>query len=188
LSTNSSTAPATITPLWSAPADSGGGAITYEWNFTQGIAASGTTGGTSGTGQSVGAGDFTFQVRACNPGGCSSYASAAVHIATPPSSGVVADGGYINHVKNSKNPSDPNLYYWHYLSICVSNLTAGNYTLNFSNDGAANYKQITLALPASGCVATGQQGGTSTSGGVSTDWFQIEVVGQFFTPHYTPWT
>ena len=85
LNTNSSTATATITPQWSGPADSGGGSLTYDWNFTQGSSASGTTGGTSGSGQSVGQGDYTFQVRACNTGRlCSGYVSASVHINNPP--------------------------------------------------------------------------------------------------------
>ena len=87
LSTNSTTATATITPSWSGPADSGGGAITYQWNFTQGLPAtvSGSTSGTSAPGQSVGQGDFTFQVRACNPGGCSGYVSASRRIDPAPS-------------------------------------------------------------------------------------------------------
>jgi hypothetical protein len=85
ISTNSSTATATITPSWSGPVDAGGGAITYQWNFTQGSSASGSTTGTSGNSQNVGAGDYTFQVRACNPGGCSGYAtSSSVHINNPP--------------------------------------------------------------------------------------------------------
>jgi hypothetical protein len=85
LNTNSSTATATITPSWSGPADAGGGSITYQWNFTQGSSASGSTGGTSGNSQNVGAGDYAFQVRACNPAGCSGYSgSGSVHINNPP--------------------------------------------------------------------------------------------------------
>ncbi|MET4705811.1 Ig-like domain-containing protein [Frigoribacterium sp. UYMn621] len=86
LNSNSSTATATITPSWSGPADSGGGGVTYQWNFTQGSAASGSTTGTTGIAQNVGAGDYTFQVRACNAGRlCSAYAtSASRHIDNPP--------------------------------------------------------------------------------------------------------
>jgi len=60
--------------------------VTYQWNFTQGSSASGSTTGTTGTAQNVGAGDYSFQVRACNAGGlCSAYAaSASRHIDTPP--------------------------------------------------------------------------------------------------------
>lgn len=86
LNTNSSTATATLTPQWSAPSDNGGGAITYNWNFTQGLSASGSTGGTSAGGYSAGAGDYAFQVQACNPAGCSSYVSSGtVHINAAPS-------------------------------------------------------------------------------------------------------
>lgn len=185
LNTNSSTATAVITPQWSSPADDGGGAITYEWNFTQGIGASGSTSGTSGNGQSVGQGDYTFQVRACNPGGCSGYVAASRHIDPPPPTGNVANGGYVGYAQNGT--SGP-YYYWHYLNICVSNLAAGSYTLKFYNDTQGYYKQIIMSLPANGCVNTNQQGGTPTPGGQSTDWIQIEVVGQFFTPHYQPWS
>jgi len=114
---------------------------------------------------------------------------AATSAPPPPApSGRVADGGYVGYAKNSKNPSDPNYYYWHYLSICVSNMTSGTYTLNFSNDSVSNYRTMSLQLPADGCVSTGQQGGTSTQSGLSSDWFKIEVVGQFFTPQYQPWS
>ncbi|MDB5621421.1 hypothetical protein, partial [Tardiphaga sp.] len=86
LNSNSSTATATITPSWSGVADSGGGGVTYQWNFTTAPNASGTTTGTIGSAQSVGAGDYTFQVRACNAGGlCSAYvASATRHVDPPP--------------------------------------------------------------------------------------------------------
>ncbi len=84
LSTNSAYAPATITPGWSSPSNTGGGSITYNWNFTQGISASGSTPGTAGSGQGVGAGNYTFRVQACNPGGCSGYVTASVTITTPP--------------------------------------------------------------------------------------------------------
>lgn len=180
LNTNSSTATATVTPSWSGPADNGGGSITYEWNFTQGSSASGSTTGTSGGGQSVGAGDYAFQVRACNPGGCSAYASSAsVHINPPPPSGYVYDAGYVGASGG---------YYWHYLGLCVSNLSAGSYSVAFANDTQGVYKTVTLSLPANGCVNTGSQGGTTTSTGVSSDWIQITVVGQFATPQYKPWS
>ena len=105
-----------------------------------------------------------------------------------PASGYVDDGGYVGYAKNSRNPSDPNYYYWHHLAICVSNLNPGTYTLKLSNDGVSNYHTMTLSLPESGCVSTGQQGGTTTQSGVSADWFVIEVVGQFTTPRYQPWS
>lgn len=106
----------------------------------------------------------------------------------PAPSGYVDDGGYVGYAKNSLNPSDPNHYYWHYLALCVSNLKAGSYTLKFSADTVSNYHTMTMNLPANGCVSTGQQGGTLTPGGVSSDWYVIEVVGQFKTGRYQPWT
>jgi hypothetical protein len=178
LSTNSSTATATITPTWSAPSNTGGGSITYEWSYTAGVSGSGSTTGTSGGARSVGQGDYTFQVRACNPGGCSSYVSDSVHINPPPPSGYVDDGGYVGASGG---------YYWHWLNLCVSNLTPGTYTVAFSNDTQGQYKTDVLSLPANGCINTGSQGGTTTSGGQSGDWISMEVVGQFITPRYQPW-
>lgn len=114
--------------------------------------------------------------------------SAAPAAPAPAPSGYVDDGGYVGYAKNSFNTADSNFYYWHYLTLCVANLTAGNYTLIFSNDGATNYHSTTATLPASGCIRTDQQGGTLTEAGVGSDWFTIEVVGQFTTPQYQPWT
>lgn len=180
LNTNSTTATATITPTWSGPADSGGGSVTYTWNFTTAPSASGTTAGTSGNAQSVGAGDYTFQVRACNAGGlCSGYVAASRHIDPPPPTGYVYDAGYVGFSAG---------YYYHYLGLCTSNLVAGTYNVTFANDTQGAYKTIALSLPANGCINTGSQGGTTTVGGVSTDWIQLTVVGQFATPQYRPWS
>lgn len=140
LSTNSSTAPATITPQWSAPADNGGGAITYEWNFTQGSSASGSTGGTSGNGQSVGAGDYTFQVRACNPGGCSGYVSAARHInPTPPSATMLfgSDTGVVIGCNGGK---------CRHLKFTVYNIPTGNYTVQCLQMDGSFQTQASVAL------------------------------------------
>jgi hypothetical protein len=182
LNTNSSTATATITPSWSGPADSGGGSVTYKWNFSQGSSASGSTTGTSGSSQSVGAGDYTFQVRACNQGGlCSGYVSATRHINPPPPSGHVYDAGFVGQNQTDK-------MYYHYLGLCVANLVAGTYNVTFFNDSQGAYKTLSLSLPANGCINTKSQGGTSTPTGISSDWFQIDVAGQFSTPRYNPWS
>jgi hypothetical protein len=91
-STNSSTAPAFITPTWGAPADQGGGSLRSEWTYTQGLSGSGS--GPSGPGgQTVGPGDYSFQVRVCNPGACSAYVSASVHIDNPPRVMTIATNG-----------------------------------------------------------------------------------------------
>jgi len=180
LNTNSSTATATITPSWSGPADDGGGSITYNWNFTQGISASGVTGGTSGSGQSVGAGDYTFQVQACNPGGCSAYVAASRHIDVPPPSAWVSDGG-----AESGNPP------YHWLRLTVANFPAGTYNVacyaDGTNGGATPYKTVTIALPANGSVVTSCHAKTDPAP-APPGWLMIEIVGVMFTPHYTPWT
>lgn len=108
----------------------------------------------------------------------------------PPASpsGYVGDGGYVGYAKNSRSSTDPNFYYWHYLALCVSNLTPGTYTLRFSSDTVSDYFSMAASLPANGCISTGQQGGTLTQGGTSSDWYSIEVVGQFTTARYQPWT
>ena len=81
--TNSSTATATITPRWAVPADDGGGAITYTWTHNTG---SGNTQGFSGGSRSVGEGDYSFTVQACNPAGCGATSGDSVHINPPPPS------------------------------------------------------------------------------------------------------
>lgn len=106
--------------------------------------------------------------------------------ATP--AGYLDDGGYYSYDVNHKNPADTNYYYWHYLLICVSDLNAGNYTLVLSNDTQNSYATFSLQLPSSGCVNTGQLGGTLTSSGSAGDWYSIEVSGQFTTQRYQPWT
>jgi hypothetical protein len=89
---NSTQAPAQITPIWYATSgDTSGGTITYQWNYTQGSSAYGSTTKTYGTAQTVGAGTYAFQVRACNalglsgdPRGCSGYVSSAPFGVTNP--------------------------------------------------------------------------------------------------------
>jgi hypothetical protein len=84
MNSSRSTANSTITPVWGAPADDGGGQLSYEWNYTQGTSGGGSTTGTAGGAATVGAGDYAFQVRACNPAGCSGYVGAGVHVNPPP--------------------------------------------------------------------------------------------------------
>lgn len=87
-------APAILTPGWYLPALDGGGSVTYEWNFTLGLTGTPPANvfpNSTSVGltilQPVGVGDYAFQVRACNPGGCSDYApSAIVHINPAPPS------------------------------------------------------------------------------------------------------
>ncbi len=153
INTNSPTATATITPSWSGPADSGGGAITYQWNFTQGSSASGSTSGTSGGGQNVGAGDYTFQVRACNPGGCSAYATSATrHINPPPMVVTIAKGARGNSATCTSTAC-------YYIAINASGFAANTtYTVSLETDhyadgskGAmAQYGTINITMDSSG--------------------------------------
>lgn len=83
LRTNSSTATATLTPVWSGPSDNGGGQLTYNWRYTDG-AGDGATPGTTGGTRNVGAGTYGFEVQACNPGGCSTWVGDTVTITAPP--------------------------------------------------------------------------------------------------------
>jgi hypothetical protein len=89
--TNSSTANASITPQWAVPGDQGGGAITYTWALNDG--QTGSTPGFTGGSRSVGAGDYSFTVVACNPAGCSPASGNSVHINPPPPSIAMSKGG-----------------------------------------------------------------------------------------------
>jgi large repetitive protein len=178
LSTNSATANATITPTWSGPGDSGGGSLTFEWAYTQGVSGSDSTAGNVGAAQVVGQGNYAFQVRACNPGGCSAFAGASVSIAAPPPSASVSDGGLIGG-----GPA-------HYLRLNVANFVAGSYTVKCyadgTNGGTTAYQSAVMSLPANGFVITpcpGVSGPANNPG-----WLMIEVVGVLYTGHYTPWT
>jgi hypothetical protein len=126
-------------------------------------------------------------VIACNPAGCGASSGDSVHIAPPPPSATVGDGGYVGYKQNSLNTSDPAYYYWHKLSLCVNNFTPGTYNIWFANDSQGHYGDTTISLPANGCRDTGSQGGTTTQGGSNSDWFSITVVGVLTTPHYRPW-
>ena len=71
INTSSANAPANLTPVWTAPSNTGGGTLTYTWQFIAGSAASGSTTGTQGTtlgGQP--AGDYQARVRDATPVAC----------------------------------------------------------------------------------------------------------------------
>jgi len=166
---------------WGATPDLGGGAPDYQWRQ---LPSGGwnSVGGALSASPSIGVGNTaSFEVRVCNSGGlCSSaVASNAATAPPPPPSGYIQNGGYIGF--NSG-------FYYHWLNLCVSNLAPGNYTINFYSDADGLYATGTYSLPANGCVGLNRQGGTDTQNGKSTDWFQMEVVGQFTTPQYRPWS
>ncbi|MDP3209442.1 MAG: hypothetical protein Q8M65_09870, partial [Rhodoglobus sp.] len=80
LSPGSAYAPAGLSGSWSGGSSGGGstsnGTLWYDWNYTAGSSASANTVyANSGASISAGVGTYRFQVRACNPGGCSSYAA-----------------------------------------------------------------------------------------------------------------
>jgi len=162
INSNSSTATATITPSWSGPADSGGGGVTYQWNFTQGSSASGSTTGTTGTAQNVGAGDYSFQVRACNAGGlCSGYAtSASRHIDNPPPPPAPVISFSKGGVKTGTQ------YYYH---IEATNFTANtNFSAKcYSNDGTGDVLIGTTALRSDNSTKLAFDGAGSFSGDIA---------------------
>lgn len=82
---SSGDAPADLTASWSAPASTGGGAVTYEWRI-QGATGWASTSGTSARVNNVGAGTYTLDVRAINNGSGSTgpTASDSVGVSNPP--------------------------------------------------------------------------------------------------------
>jgi hypothetical protein len=188
---NGSASAATLHASWNAltGSDTGGAAITYEWQFFGPNLAqnSGRSGYTASNSIDFGvniAGTYSFRVLACNSANqfqCGAWASSSP-IDVPGQSGHVYDAGYVGY-----NNTDHN--YYHYLGLCVSYLTPGTYNVALSNNTQGVYKTISLALPANGCVSTGTQGGTLTPAGSSTDWFQMQVLSTFLdTPRYQPWS
>lgn len=149
LSTNRSTATATITPTWAAPADSGGGSLTYEWAYTQGTSGNGTVSGTSGGGQAVGAGDYTFQVRACNPGGCSTYVSASRHIDSAPARVWVTASGRTVTLHWENVPNDWGVYtlrFWRW----GKSTHPGGFAADYCGSSEAASKQTTTITAGNG--------------------------------------
>ena len=100
LGSNSSTETAVITPQWGPPTSTGGGTMLYDWRYTSGVSGSGSTQGQTGGSQSVGEGDYAFEVRACvqerpSEDLCSSWVSASRHIDPAPRSVVLSRGSSI---------------------------------------------------------------------------------------------
>ncbi len=97
INTSSSTAPANLTPVWTAPGNTGGGTLTYTWEFVRGLSASGTTTGTQGPTQpGVDQNDYRFRLQACNPGGlCSGWVTSPVRTIAPPPKTMTISAGQI---------------------------------------------------------------------------------------------
>lgn len=96
INTSSANAPANLTAAWTAPSNTGGGTLTYTWQFVAGSAASGSTTGTQGTTlNSQPAGDYQVRVQACNPGGlCSGWVTSPVRtVANAPAMAWVTRSG-----------------------------------------------------------------------------------------------
>lgn len=66
-------APATLNMSWAAPSDSGGGNLTYNWEFTKGASDTGNTTNRTASVGGKAAGTYAFRVQACNPAGCSGW-------------------------------------------------------------------------------------------------------------------
>jgi len=86
VASDSSYATTNIRARWATPSNTGGGAITYNYQWTAGISGSESTTNLYGSLRGgIGVGTYRFQVRACNPAGCSGYVSSANKVIyTPP--------------------------------------------------------------------------------------------------------
>ncbi|HEX4059282.1 MAG TPA: Ig-like domain-containing protein [Galbitalea sp.] len=172
-------APATLSLNWGTPGDSGGGDVWYNWALTAGGSASRShVTGTADSVQNAGAGTYSYQVQACNPGGCSGWtASNQVTVSSPPPSGTVFDDGDENSNTTYRN---------HWLGLNYSNLPAGTYTVDmFDNTQSGVVETGTITVPGgSGSIKTPLYGYYTDVN--NKGWFQIEVVGQFTTPEWVP--
>lgn len=102
-------APATLNMSWGAPADSGGGGVTYNWQLTKGASDTGSTASTSASVGNKSAGTYAFRVQACNPAGCSGWTQsgdAVVSDPPPPPTSVTLSKGALNTATSTA-------YYYH---------------------------------------------------------------------------
>ncbi|MHA7986921.1 Ig-like domain-containing protein [Rathayibacter sp. CAU 1779] len=134
-------APATLTASWSAPTITGGGSISYQYKLNSGSWTS------TGSSRSVklsgkGAGTYTFQVRAYNPGS-GDYSSAgpskSISVTDPPPTVSMAKGG-----------TNPYGAPGHLLCIQYSNFKSGTYNLTALYNGDAFSSQGTVSVHLSG--------------------------------------
>ena len=91
-------APATLTMSWGAPSDSGGGNLTYNWQFTKGASNTGSTSSRTASVGGMAAGTYAYRVQACNPAGCSAWTQSgdAVVSNPPPPALTVSKGAPAN--------------------------------------------------------------------------------------------
>jgi len=86
-------APTSLTMSWGAPADVGGGSVTYNWAFTKGASDTGSTGNRTASVGSKPAGTYAFRVQTCNPAGCSGWTqSGDVVVSAPPAAVSISKG------------------------------------------------------------------------------------------------
>ena len=131
LNPTSGSANSTLRPNWATPVDDGGGSITYNWRYTQGISDTGSTNGTTAPNRTVGAGTYRFEVEACNPAGCSGWASSGSQVITPPPAAITgisqsgpAGSEYCNGASNCRR-----------IVVSLQSVPDGTYT--FCADGDA---------------------------------------------------
>jgi len=158
VNSNSSTATATIQPVWGAPTDAGGGNVHYDWNYTsQGTQ---TTTATNGPTSDVGAGDYAFQVRACNPGGCSAYVSSANrHINPPPQAVVISKGTQATSASCTSSAC-------YQIAVSASGFAANTtYTVTLETDHYADGSHGAIAPYGTATITTDSSG--AFNGGIS---------------------
>ncbi|WP_166404898.1 Ig-like domain-containing protein, partial [Labedella endophytica] len=108
ISKNKEWADSTFAMSWTAPDDTGGSITGYNWRFSGGGEGS-TSGATSATSKSVGAGRYSFDVQACSPAGCSGWTTSntvAVENQPPPPKELTLTRGAFN-------PDTSTGYYYH---------------------------------------------------------------------------
>ena len=186
-------APTTLTIDWSAPANDGGGDLTYQWAFTAGSTASGSTASTTVQVAANSAGTYDAEVRACTPANdgqlnCGLWKSLEVYVGQPSPSAITEGGRLIGQQAGTG-------YYFYYLDLSYSNFPTNsvysvNCYANNTNGGTSPYKvdSLTTSSTGTGTVETTCQG-TEDGPGSAGGWFYIQMIGSsgtVTTPKYTP--
>jgi large repetitive protein len=165
---SSGDAPATLTLRWDAPAQTGGGAVSYEWRLN-----SGGWNGTNSTSASVnnqGAGQYSFEVRAINKGGGATgpaAGSAAVQVNNPPPPPPPTPKKNINLSRGAPGPLSGTTFY----NVDLDDWPQGSYkTVLYCNGGAL----ITAPDIRVGADGRGAYRGNTGYCGYQTAWVTVD--------------
>ncbi|GAA4178196.1 Ig-like domain-containing protein [Gryllotalpicola koreensis] len=150
--TSGEDAPSTFNTSWSAPADTGGGAVRYNWKFdgneVDGIA------GTSRTTGSKGEGSYSFSVQAVSvaTGRTSGWVtSKSVKITNPPPTVTLTKGGMTGVINDGNGGYCHSPGTCYYYDVSVSNFPANStQTIHFYCDGSENGTTRTMSIGGNG--------------------------------------